>query len=305
MKKIVISIILLNFSVLAFSQNIGSFEYRIIGEGANRTITIISYNNSVIKNVVIPDTINDIPVTEIGPNAFSNRQLTNVVLPQGLITIGKDAFADNYLQSIVIPNSVKKIESRAFVYYEQRPRYRTNVVASDAVPYVRQIVIGTNVVMNEDIISGSSFTYCYNDNNKRGGTYISLPGGSWQYFELDNDDFIFELKLPVLSSISIVTYKGRDTKVIIPNKISNIPVAGIGRGAFNNKNITEVSIGSEIKTIEDFAFANNSLNKITIGYGVKFSDNVFGIPFYRYYYNNGQKAGQYFFQDNSWQSDFQ
>jgi hypothetical protein len=68
--------------------------------------------------VAIPDTINDLPVTNIGEQAFNNCfNLTNVTIPDSVITIGDAAFAYcTSLSSVTIPNSVTNIESWAFAY---------------------------------------------------------------------------------------------------------------------------------------------------------------------------------------------
>ena len=53
-------------------------------------------------------------VTIIANEAFKNRSLKSIVLPNNLIKIGDYAFADNQLTSVTIPNSVTNIGSGAF-----------------------------------------------------------------------------------------------------------------------------------------------------------------------------------------------
>ena len=70
-------------------------------------------------DVIIPSTIEGFPVTTIGRGAFYNKGLTSVTLNEGLITIesgshGYGAFSNNQLTSVVIPNSVTKIGNYAF-----------------------------------------------------------------------------------------------------------------------------------------------------------------------------------------------
>jgi len=76
-------------------------------------ITIISYTGG-LNEVIIPTRISGIPVYSIGRNAFSNKGLTMVNLPQGLRTIEESAFAYNDITNIIIPNSVTAIGTDAF-----------------------------------------------------------------------------------------------------------------------------------------------------------------------------------------------
>ncbi len=100
------------------------------------TVTISRFKRMVPKDLVLPDEINGMVVSEIGCDAFSNCNLTSVVLPKGLKKIGMWAFAfgdftefvlpegmeticqyaitGSNLQTIVVPASVTEIEKEAF-----------------------------------------------------------------------------------------------------------------------------------------------------------------------------------------------
>ncbi len=56
------------------------------------TGTITDYDDTCPKNIVIPNMINDIPVTSIGSSAFNSNQLTSVTIPSNVTSIGKSAF---------------------------------------------------------------------------------------------------------------------------------------------------------------------------------------------------------------------
>lgn len=77
------------------------------------TNTINGYNGSA-TTVKIPDKIDGTAVKVIAKNAFYNRALAEVSLPNGLETIKEFAFASNKLTKIDIPNTVKTIELSAF-----------------------------------------------------------------------------------------------------------------------------------------------------------------------------------------------
>jgi serine/threonine protein kinase len=82
----------------------------------NGAITIAKYTGPG-GAVTIPSTIKGLPVTGIGDNAFMNcTSLTNVTIPNGVISIGESAFRGcANLSSITIPNSVTNIGDWTFV----------------------------------------------------------------------------------------------------------------------------------------------------------------------------------------------
>jgi Flp pilus assembly protein protease CpaA len=84
---------------------------------SNNQITITGYTGAD-GVVVIPDTINGLPVAEIGERAFDSRSgVTSVTIPNSVIRIGFAAFVScTGLTSMTIANSVTTIESFAFAY---------------------------------------------------------------------------------------------------------------------------------------------------------------------------------------------
>lgn len=78
-------------------------QKRVIGVANN------AFANKGLTSVVIPDSINS-----IAPGAFANNQLTSVVIPDSVGDIGLSAFEDNEISSLVIGNSVNAIDTLAF-----------------------------------------------------------------------------------------------------------------------------------------------------------------------------------------------
>ena len=91
------------------------------------TATITGYDAAGGSDVVIPSTINGLPVTTINNDAFENNQLTSVVIPNTVTTIkggyyvmGQQGvcesgpFRSNNLTSVTIPSSVTSIGQCAF-----------------------------------------------------------------------------------------------------------------------------------------------------------------------------------------------
>ena len=85
-------------------------QYRI----SDSQVTIVGYLGSD-SAITIPDIIDGYPVTAIGYQAFyQNQTITEVILPEGLITIGYAAFQGSGLTSVVIPGSVTRVSDSAF-----------------------------------------------------------------------------------------------------------------------------------------------------------------------------------------------
>ena len=77
-------------------------------------ISITGYNTKGGYDVVIPSNINGKKVVEIATEAFQNKQLTSVTIPEGITSVGYAAFSGNQLTSVIIPNSVTNIYVHAF-----------------------------------------------------------------------------------------------------------------------------------------------------------------------------------------------
>ena len=85
-------------------------QYKVVGE----SITITGYTGSA-TSLVIPASIDGLPVKTIGSYALSYKELTSVTLPNGLETIEASAFRANAaLVSVIFPSSLKTIGENAF-----------------------------------------------------------------------------------------------------------------------------------------------------------------------------------------------
>lgn len=98
------------------SEN-GSGIYKY--EKKDGKIKIISYKGNE-KNIVIPDTIDGMPVTEIGDYAFGTKlseeyvTALSVTIPDTVEIIGEGAFASTEAKNIVLPKNLIRIGKHAF-----------------------------------------------------------------------------------------------------------------------------------------------------------------------------------------------
>lgn len=114
--------ILMAFSVTAFAEDYGNFSYTSVSseEGEFEPYNVIaSFNagdDTTDTVIVVPDYIEDVPVTSIGAGAFNGRTLpTEVIIPDTVTTIENAAFMNcTSLETIIIPDSVTYIGESAF-----------------------------------------------------------------------------------------------------------------------------------------------------------------------------------------------
>lgn len=90
--------------------------------------------------------------------------------------------------------------------------------------------------------------------------------------DLTNGDFGFFIINQ--EELMITKYTGSDTVIEIPESYKNYKVTVIGASVFNNSKITEVTIPSSIKQIEDYAFSScHSLTKVNLSEGLEILNN--------------------------------
>ncbi|MDR1971345.1 MAG: leucine-rich repeat domain-containing protein [Treponema sp.] len=170
-----------------------------VTQNTEGTITITGYRGSG-KDVVIPETINGIPVTVIGPAAFRNlalssvilpatvvsietlafahNELTDIELPQGLSVIGVSAFEDNKLTRVAVPESVKHLRYRAF---HSNPVTAVSLSVKAVVPRVfskaalSRITIGSGTEVYLENFEPGFINY-YSSLARRAGTYTKTDG---------------------------------------------------------------------------------------------------------------------------------
>ncbi len=217
------------------------FEYRI----DNGTITITGYTGPG-GAVVIPDTINSLPVTSIGQSAFElHTSLTSVTIPDSVASIGRFAFARcDGLPSVTVPGSVTNIAGFAFFYCTS-----LSAITVDA----------SNSVYSS--VDGVLF-------NKSQTLLIQYPGGKAGSYTIPNS-----LRGIADNAFYFCTNL---TSVTIPNSVTSI-----GNYAFASCiSMTSVSIPNSVTNIGESAFYFClNLNEITVDSLNAFYSSMDGVLF--------------------------
>jgi len=92
----------------------GNFLWKINNRWPNQ-IEITGYTGNG-GSVIIPEIINGKPVTYIGMNAFSSKNISNIIIPENVTVISSNAFTNNKLTNVNLPNSIRYINNDAFAY---------------------------------------------------------------------------------------------------------------------------------------------------------------------------------------------
>lgn len=109
------------YAVTSSGETADGFVYQVIDDAS---VTIIGYTGTAAA-LTVPGTIQGLPVTAIGMEAFYNcKTLTSVVLPEGLTTLGHHAFGrcDN-LSSVTIPESFTTVQHYRYFDNTSGPFY--------------------------------------------------------------------------------------------------------------------------------------------------------------------------------------
>lgn len=148
---------------------------------------IIGYNGTE-TDVVIPETISGETVTAIGNNAFRNKGLTSIIIPNTVKTIGMQAFAQNNLTSIELPGNLTEMGNMAFAknqlisvilpetlkniptgaFYDNQ---LTSVTIPEGVTHIAKIAFANNQLTS--VIIPKSTEYMFSDSFK-GNDNINL-----------------------------------------------------------------------------------------------------------------------------------
>lgn len=229
-------------------------------------------NPTCSRDLVIPATIDGIPVTHINDGAFYGKSLTSVTIPTSVTSIGTAGFIDNNLTSVTIPGSVESIGDVAFSNNQL-----TSLLVQSGVSSIGERAFAGNQLTSVTLEDGLSTigVRAFYDNPL---TSLVIPNGVTSIA----DETFMQSQLTSVTISSSVTSIGdmafrnnQLTSLVLQNGMS-----GIGEFAFSDNSLTSVNIPGSAADIGYYAFFNNQLTSVTI------EDGVTGIGDYSFMNNH-------------------
>ncbi len=228
------------------SKTTGVFTYQITGY----EVSIISCDTTAYGDIVVPETIENLPVKRIEDNAFENCQnIISIIIPDCVIYLGSEAFYNcSSLSKIVIGNGVQDLYYRTFDGCVSL----TDIVIGNSVSqiphsafyglkHLKNVTIGSSV----KFIDFSAFQEC------TGLKYIEIP------------DNVEEFYYSVFQEPEYGIFYGCTNleEIVIGNGIKVLPPSIFGMCT----GLKSVKLGNAVTEIKERAFVwCSSLESVTI-----------------------------------------
>jgi hypothetical protein len=259
----------------------------------NGTIIITGYTGPG-GSLMVPATLDGLPVTSIGDGAFSGcASLTNVTIPNSVTSIGDYTFwgcrsltaitvdALNSFYSSVAGVLFDKSQATLIQYPAGKsgtytvPNSVTNLgewAFADCTNLTGVYFQGNAPTCDSSTFRGDSATVYYLAGTTGWGpTFAGLPAFLW-------DPVSQAAYTATNGAILITEYTGPGGLVTIPATLNGLPVATIGDYVFAHSSLTNVTIPNGVTSIGNEAFANcANLTSVTISHSVtNLGAGVFG-----------------------------
>ncbi len=228
----------------------------------NETVKITGYEGEAAE-VVIPAEISGAAVKIIGDSAFEgNQTITNVIIPDGIVTIEADAFKNcTAFTAVDIPDTVTKINANAFSGCTALKNVELSKnlagVGEGAFAYtaIEAIEIPKALVDSDDGVFGSNYEF--------EGVEYSLPRGPFVGCE-NLKTVTFEKGATVVADFLFAGCIGLET-ITLPDTITEIK-----EGAFTDcLRLSKVNMGDNVTKIGSNVFYRNiSLEGIKLSKGL-------------------------------------
>ena len=262
----------------------------VVSKGTDNTVYINKYNGEA-TNVVVPETVNKLPVVAIsGGDGFKdNKKMTTVKIPETVQSLGSSIFQNcTGLTEINIPQAVKMVYVKSFdgctglkkITVDSR---NENYTSKAGVLYnkdLSKLIICPAKVENIELpdecteVDENAFKSCNKNNIKVKGYYGSdidtkLAKLGVNIYDTDWDVSKDGNQSSSKTIVYIDKYNGKDTVVTIPNTVNGEPVEILSDGSFKNTKVKQVICPENLTYIGTGVFENSSVTDVTLGKNVK------------------------------------
>lgn len=289
------------FTKLVISQN---SSLTTIGNNAFR-------NNQISNAIALPKS-----VTTIGNNTFCNNSIPELALNYGLKSIGNYAFGTNKITGTInIPVTVEKIDTQAFKsnqieavifnknstlttlgsYAFAKNKISNVIMIPKNLKAIQEFTFWSNIISGVTFEEGSqlksigkrAFQFNYDSNGATITGSLNIPPsvesvGFMAFKEaLKNiDELNFGENSQLKTIYSAAFASSHIKKVTIPKSVTTIEKTQSQGAAFESAGIKELIFeeGSQLETIDNAVFSQNSISKVVIPKSVK---TINSSAFYR------------------------
>ncbi|WP_245719373.1 leucine-rich repeat protein [Pelagirhabdus alkalitolerans] len=212
-------------------------------EESDGTVTITGYTGAD-TDLIIPEEIDGMTVTNINNGAFREQGLTSVDLPDSLKEIQRNSFRDNHLTSVELPESLEHIYMYAF-FNNDLETLELNENLTQIEGYAFQNNQLTEVDLGENI--------------------NAIFNGAFQGNQIE------EIVIP--DSISII-----QSSVFEGNQLTSVTMSdtiwSIGNNAFSGNQLSTIDLPESLERIRSQAFRDNQLEEVILPENVEEINNL-------------------------------
>ena len=249
-------------TTLGFAQTFtdaNGLNYNVLTTNPN---TVEVTGGTVVNPLTIPSTVLDngiiYTVTTIGNQAFRNKGVTEVVLPNSITTLAFRAFRDNgNLTSITLPESATNVGGEAFFNGGLN-----EIIALGTTPAsIGNSSFGTRSTINVTVPDGLEETYVSGGWTGFATMNGDIPIGGF----LTEGDLRYEVLSNINNTVEVNNRVGTEQNITVPETITaaatgvTYTVTEVGFRALRNTDITSITLPASITTIANEAFDNTTL----------------------------------------------
>ena len=201
---------------------------------------ITAYKEICDVEVNIPEKINGVKVKSIGSFVFARREITKLVLPEGLEEIGIGAFEENLIEKVEIPTTVKTIKTLAFNNNKiSKLKMGDNVTN-----------IGNAAFNNNQLKDSEAFIYMRTEDGINEEIVISYAGKERKKVKIPSNVTMLYLKSFADCGIE---------EIILSENLERIEA-----GALEDNKLTSIAIPNSVIVVNDGALSGNKLKEVVI-----------------------------------------
>src|SRR5690606_37541177 len=269
-----------NLKFVVVDEILGNLAYKTDPTGI--TYTVVGHNG-LIKDAVVEDQINELPVTRIAANAFNNNQvIENFVFGENVTYVESGAFKNSNIQTMAGFESLVTIESQAFysmlnlssdVHLENVQSIGTEAFRYSGNISELRIDLETLALYNALRIQANAFSGLNNTQDRIflisisyvAGVFSNSPGIILRDRGAVSSSF-FNFKINEANTGYVVTYYNGNAGTIIniPEIILDMPVVKIDSEVFRGKitSSTTVNLNESMREIGWGAFLGTNITRI-------------------------------------------